>query len=812
MQRSILKFSICSLHFAMFVILNSSTAYSAEKHKPIDLFSFPTDAAARAAWRASDGTPPIEAVAPKGIRILAPFSRGLSRTIHDCDVTLDLSYYGEFALEVIVDNPDAFSTLTLYFRSGDGWHGGSGTVAREGRQTVTFNRAAFRPEGNPAGWGQITGIRLSAWAVAPLDAALTVIQLVALLHDVVIILPTAASGASAGDIETARRNATYWAKMLEELGTPADALEDREISTAQLEHRRFVVLPLNPQLPARALDALQSFVKSGGKLFVAYLLPEGVDVLLEARRTGWIRQERPNQFASIRLNAPALPKLPKRVRQSSWNITIVEPQSERTQPIGYWYDGSDEPTAYPALLLGSNGAFLSHILLPDDWHAKKEMFAHLLGFLVPEFQPRIADRAMRRLGQIGHLTDVAAVSAFVRAAGRAESDKLLREAEQLNSRAKQQYAQNGFLEAAQAANDAREKLAEAYLLSQPSPEIEGRAVWNHAGTGAYPGDWERSARELAQAGFNMVLPNMLWAGLAHYPSAYLPQSETFTTYGDQIAQCVAAARKHGLEVHVWKVNWNLQGAPEDFVKQMRIAGRTQVSRNGTPIAWLCPSHPENVKLELDSLLEVVEKYDVDGLHFDYIRYPGPEACYCSGCRQRFTLATRKQVKDWPNDVLTPGALRDAYLEWRTAQITRLVRLVHERARALKPKIKLSAAIFGNYPTCIEQIGQDWVGWAKAGYVDFLCPMNYTEDNHQFTRLVKRQIQLLPKGFPLYPGIGATASSAALTSDGLVGQIFQAREANASGFTIFDYSPNSTESILPALLIGAGANKAKPPHR
>src|SRR5208283_87321 len=102
-----------------------------------------------------------------------------------------------------------------------------------------------------------------------------------------------------------------------------------------------------------------------------------------------------------------------------------------------------------------------------------------------------------------------------------------------------------------------------------SPEREGRAVWNHSGTGAYPGDWERSAAELQAAGFNMVLPNMLWGGLAHYASDLLPRSSTYQQYGDQIAQCLAAARRHGLEVHVWKVNWNLSTAPKEFVIRLR---------------------------------------------------------------------------------------------------------------------------------------------------------------------------------------------------------------------------------------------------
>ena len=97
---------------------------------------------------------------------------------------------------------------------------------------------------------------------------------------------------------------------------------------------------------------------------------------------------------------------------------------------------------------------------------------------------------------------------------------------------------------------------------------EFRAVWNHSGTGAFPGDWERSAKLLEENGFNAVLPNMLWGGSAHYASDILPRSETFKKYGDQIEQCCTAAKKHGLEVHVWKVCFNLSNAPKDFVEKL----------------------------------------------------------------------------------------------------------------------------------------------------------------------------------------------------------------------------------------------------
>jgi uncharacterized lipoprotein YddW (UPF0748 family) len=360
------------------------------------------------------------------------------------------------------------------------------------------------------------------------------------------------------------------------------------------------------------------------------------------------------------------------------------------------------------------------------------------------------------------------------------------------------------------AESARRQLVERYLGLAPSIKHEGRAMWNHSGTGAFAGDWERTAKTLAENGFNMVVPNMLWGGLAHYPSDLLPRSDTFQKHGDQIAQCVAACKKHGIEVHVWKVNFNLSTAPKEFVEKMRSAGRTQVDFRGKPIAWLCPSHPENQKLELESMLEVARKYPVHGLHFDYIRYPGHETCYCDGCRQRFETETGQKVSDWPRECFN-GARQDEYNDWRCRQITKLVAAVRAEAKKLRPELKISAAVFGAYPDCRRSVAQDWPEWVKAGHLDFLCPMDYSNSDTQFAGWVENQVKLVGKRIPIYPGIGATASSSGLSADRVVGQILHGRRLGADGFCVFNLDRGTLESIVPGIGRGIGRERATVPH-
>jgi uncharacterized lipoprotein YddW (UPF0748 family) len=273
--------------------------------------------------------------------------------------------------------------------------------------------------------------------------------------------------------------------------------------------------------------------------------------------------------------------------------------------------------------------------------------------------------------------------------------------------------------------------------------------------------------------------------------------------GDQIAKCLAACKKHGLQAHIWKVNWNLGDAPHEFVEKMRSEGRLQVSSLGKEEPWLCPSHPANQQLEIDSMVEVARDYEVDGIHFDYIRYPDGDHCYCAGCRERFQQGSNLDIQPWPQAVLANGPARLAWLEWRRGHITRVVKSVSEQVRAIKPKVKLSAAVFRNWPSDRDSVGQDWKLWCDRGYLDFVCPMDYTESDAQFGNWVKRQQEWSGK-VPCYPGIGASATRLSLGADRVIGQIQLTRQHGTGGFVIFNYGVTEAKELLP--LLGRGATR------
>ena len=285
-------------------------------------------------------------------------------------------------------------------------------------------------------------------------------------------------------------------------------------------------------------------------------------------------------------------------------------RARQSPVIGEWYDSQGRKSGAPAMTISENGAYMSHIVLSDDPLGKQQMLVALLGHFLPEIWPTVAQKAIEGPSQIGHLTEGSeAIDKWIRlqapvSAQYDAAERLLVAAEEGLEAAKKAYEEQRYPEAVELAATAWDQKTKAYILAHPSREVEFRGTWNHSGTGAYA-TWDESMRNLKENGFNAVLPNMLWGGLALYESEYRPHHSVVAERGDQIAECVEAAKRHGLEVHVWKVNWRLGNTTAAFRQRMRNEGRLARHFNGQELDWLCPSDPRNLQLELDTLLEVV---------------------------------------------------------------------------------------------------------------------------------------------------------------------------------------------------------------
>ena len=355
--------------------------------------------------------------------------------------------------------------------------------------------------------------------------------------------------------------------------------------------------------------------------------------------------------------------------------------------------------------------------------------------VLPPAGPReLAEAAIARIGKLASFNSYEeATNHIARLNSRdARVTTALAAAAASRASALQLLAQQKFTPAKEQAASAGEQLTEAFCLAQRPEQGEFRAFWCHSAFGLQGLDWDEAIRRLAENGFTAILPNMLWGGAAFYESKVLPVASQVAQRGDQIRQCLAACRKYGLQVHVWKVNWNLgTAAPKEFGESMRREHRLQASANGKEEPWLCPSHPANQQLEIEAMVEVVRNYDVDGVHFDYIRYPDNDHCFCAGCKERFQRLCGATLQHWPGDVLADGPLRQQWLDWRRANITAVVKAVADQARALRPKIKISAAVFRNWNTDRDSVGQDWKAVVRQGIPRFCLPDGLHPDQQSF---------------------------------------------------------------------------------
>lgn len=765
----------------------------------IDAFDYSDAAEAGAAWvpRADSPAPGVAESGAWGTGRLTAFpcdftSAGRERCYWDRSVALDLSGHTSFALRVYCENRAPISTVTLYFRSGDGWYGASAGLDAPGWNTLIFNRSDFSPEGSPAGWDKIDGIRLSPWRGAEEDTTLHADRLRAFTPQVLVVRPTRTAAAYGENVD---QYCAPFIKWLALYGVDVGVITDEDVDAGLLDGASLAILPYNPVTGALEIERIQAFVRGGGKLFLCYEADPALTDLLGVEQIAY----KATPVCAMRFRPSTVPGLPPRAGQASWNFIRVRPAETTTHIAAFWEDCNGSPLTDPALLTAPTGAYLAHVLLEDDPVNKQQMLLAVVGNLVPASMRSIAATALNRIGLVGLYGDYAEAARDIRAKGLvslhpgAVSADLGRAGDR-RSEARDAYGSGAYAETLEPAFAARKWLETAYVLCQLPRAGEFRAVWNHSGTGAFPGDWGRSAAQLAKDGFSAVLPDMLWGGVAHYPSKYLPRSDTYRTYGDQIAQCVAACKPLGVQVHVWKVNWNLANAPRSFIDKMRSRGRTQVDVFGGNVDWLCPSDPRNRKLEVNTLMEVASGYAVDGIHFDYIRYPDDTTCYCPGCRSRFEAFRGSPVENWPGDCHS-GELRQEYRNWRCMQITALVREVSQRVKALKPDMKISAAVFSDYPGCRTSVGQDWVRWIEKGYLDFVCPMDYTTDANRFAATVSAQRALVRGRVPMYPGIGA---SLGLAIDGIIVQILETRRQDTGGFTLFDYNPSLSADALDPL--------------
>ena len=169
--------------------------------------------------------------------------------------------------------------------------------------------------------------------------------------------------------------------------------------------------------------------------------------------------------------------------------------------------------------------------------------------------------------------------------------------------------------------------------SAAEPQLRG--IWMHANFITTPAAADDCIDKLERANFNAVfLLVWYWGGQAAFQTQLCPMLEGVQPGYDPLAYMVEKCHQRQIEVHAWFVN-GAHGHPEplhvlDRHPDWAVDGAGQSDR-----IWYDLGKPEVRKFQSDLMLEALTRYDLDGVHFDYIRYDGPAICYCRHCQAEF---------------------------------------------------------------------------------------------------------------------------------------------------------------------------------
>ena len=299
----------------------------------------------------------------------------------------------------------------------------------------------------------------------------------------------------------------------------------------------------------------------------------------------------------------------------------------------------------------------------------------------------------------------------------------------------------------------------------------GLAVWSHKlrDFGSKE-EVERHAERLADAAVDTLIPVVKGtSGDVDFLTGMADVNPKYPDW-DPLKVLIKACRRRGIKVHPWFCVFTEGGRSRLLREHPLFVAKGTGGRN----KWACAMRPEVQDYEFGLYKSVADSYKPDGLHLDYIRTGG--VCRCGFCKA--------QMKKKGIDIEKVKTSDPTWVEWRVSRLMQFVSRLREFTK--KEKMELSAAVFRSYSSARISQAQDWVKWAEKGIVDYLMPMNYTNDLSTFKKWTKSHVGLVRSRVTIWEGIGKKSSMSKLSTQALAEQAQAARDLGTQGIVIFNY--------------------------
>jgi uncharacterized lipoprotein YddW (UPF0748 family) len=369
----------------------------------------------------------------------------------------------------------------------------------------------------------------------------------------------------------------------------------------------------------------------------------------------------------------------------------------------------------------------------------------------------------------------------------------------------------------------------------PEPRREARAIWVVCFSIGSPESIKELVRRAKDNGFTDLIVQIRGRGDAWYKSTIEPRAYQLAKQSpdfDPLAMTIDEAHRAGLKVHAWintyvisyleklppqqdhivykHPDWLMvpRGTAADVYRIdpksqtafQKIYDYARANRDQLEGLYTSPANPEVKENLIKIWTEVAQKYNVDGLHYDYVRYPNPQFDYSRTSLDRFRAEVEKDLPPPSRKKLAAQAASDPliyattfptrYAQFQRNQVTDTVARIYQAIKSVKPNLTISAAVLANDDDALKARFQDWKLWLRRGWLDVLCPMTYTPS----TALFRKQligVMSNATGKPVWSGIGAYM----MTAESAVEKIRISRELGAQGFAIFSYGSSTDVSDL-----------------
>lgn len=215
-------------------------------------------------------------------------------------------------------------------------------------------------------------------------------------------------------------------------------------------------------------------------------------------------------------------------------------------------------------------------------------------------------------------------------------------------------------------------------------------------------------------------------GDALYPSKIFPWSHTLTGEQgvnpsfDPLKYMIEKSHENGLKFHAWinPLRVKTSSAPTKMCENnpyFRFDSKKHMIYHTGGICFN-PAFEEIQNLVTDGVKEIVENYDVDGIHFDDYFYP----------EKKFTTSSDSAFGEYLKTEKNPMT----EYSWRQKNINDLIKKVYQSVKEINPNVEFGISPSGIISHCYEQ-GADVKRWfSEKGYVDYVCPQIYWSTDFQ----------------------------------------------------------------------------------